>query len=62
MIRPPKINKRNIFIVQFLDKMTWRDANKEYHITELLAYTQEQALQASSPDIRFRVRKFEEKE
>jgi hypothetical protein len=62
---PPRhivVPKRYIWIVQYLDKMTWRDANKEYHTEERAAYVQQEALRFSSPEIRFRNRKFEEKD
>jgi hypothetical protein len=54
--------KRVIFVVQYMDKMTWRDCNKEFHSVELDAYNQQRTIREQHPDVRYRVLKFEAKE
>jgi hypothetical protein len=52
---------RYIYVVQYLDKNTWKDANREFHTDDRLAYLQLEAIRRDSPkDFRFRLRRFVE--
>jgi hypothetical protein len=67
MPQPPRHRqiaaKRHIYIVQYLDKATWRDCNKEFHDAEYLAYNQQNEIRIlSSEEKRYRIRTFVEKE
>jgi hypothetical protein len=63
-IRHHQIAKpRYIFIVQVLDKKTWKDANNEFHTDEREAYIKLEAIRKMTlQDVRFRLRKFAEAE
>jgi hypothetical protein len=67
MHQPPRHKniaaKRFIYIVQYLDKNTWKDSNTQYYTEEHMAYSAQEKIRVMSPaDARFRIRKFEEKE